>query len=288
MFDQLNRDKAQYESAAKCGFIISGISFVLFLPLSVGIPILGTLLTMVGFMGGFIYGTIQINKVKLLSQNFKDKYLVNELKKILPDCTYRADGGFTEQEVIRSGILRNEDRFYSEDLIIGTIKEVAFKSSDVKQVDVRRHDGKTTTTTVFHGRVYRFDFPKPFKDNVMIIQPSFFEGIFKSYRKVEMESIQFNSELSVYSENHHEAFYVLTPHMMERILYLDRKYKDHIRFSFKNELLYISIDTRVDTFDLKAFKVVDERIFTDYQNEFNDMKEFVEILQLDNTIFKQI
>ncbi|MFO7811119.1 MAG: DUF3137 domain-containing protein [Candidatus Delongbacteria bacterium] len=84
----------------------------------------------------------------------------------------------------------------------------------------------------------------------------------------------------------HEAFYILTPDFMEKLIYFDRKYMDKISFSFKRNKLFIAIDTRKDYFDLKAFKKVDQTIFNEYQEELKSIQELVKILNLNNTIFK--
>ena len=101
-----------------------------------------------------------------------------------------------------------------------------------------------------------------------------------------MESVKFNSELQAYSENAHDAFYLLTPHFMERILHLDAKYNDKISFSFTQNKLFIAINSGKDYFDFGAFKPVTSEIFEEYKHEFEDMVEFVKVLKLDETIFK--
>ena len=85
-----------------------------------------------------------------------------------------------------------------------------------------------------------------------------------------MESIDFNSELKAYTDIDHDAFYILTPHFMEKLLFLDKKYNDKINFSFINNKLYISIDTRRDTFDIKLFNMLYKVycIYTQYRAYF--------------------
>jgi hypothetical protein len=101
-----------------------------------------------------------------------------------------------------------------------------------------------------------------------------------------MESVDFNSELKVYAQNEHEAFYILTPDFMEKLMYFDQKYFDKISFSFKENKLYVAIDSRTDSFDIKAFKTIDGSIFEDYQSELLDIKDLIHTLNLNDTIFK--
>ena len=211
-------------------------------------------------------------------------FLREELEKVFPNSVYNARMGFSSSEVYSSNVLKSEDIFKSEDMITGEFEDVKFRSSDVTLKDVRRSGKTTTIVTVFQGRVYEFEFNKRFKSNLLLIQPGKFR-IFGPWKKIKMESVKFNSELKVYAENDHEAFYILTPHFMEKLLYLDRKYQDKVNFSFINNKLYISVDSRRDTFDIKLFGEITQNIIKDFLVEFEDMKEFIIKLKLDNKIF---
>ena len=240
----------------------------------------------VGFLGGFL-GVIFVKyRFKILSTEFKETFVEGQLRKVFPNSVYNARTGFTKSEVYNSNVLKREDRFESEDMITGKFENVKFRSSDVTLKDVS-HSGKhTTVVTVFQGRVYEFEFNKRFKSNLLLIQPGKFR-IFGPWKKIKMESVHFNSELKVYAENDHEAFYILTPHFMEKLLYLDKKYRDKVNFSFINRKLYISVDSRRDTFDLKLFGEISSQMVNDFVYEFEDMKEFIIKLKLDNKIFMQ-
>lgn len=284
MFDELNRKKKYYEKQAKLGLMVTGIAFLLFIPVMIITRGIGIILIGPAFLGGVIYAGFQGAKFKELSNSFKEKYLKNELEAIIPGSKYVMNDGFSEEEVVDSGLFRKEDRFKSEDLIVGEYKGVHFKSSDVHIIDEYRSDGKTKTRTVFHGRFFKFDFNKKFKTDVFIAQASWLSKLV-TYKRVDMESVHFNSELAVYSENPHDAFYLLTPHFMEKLIYLDRKYKDSIQFAFKRNQMYISIASLGDSFELKPNKDVDESIFIEYRNQFKDILEIIDLLKLNNDMF---
>jgi len=285
MFDKINQKKATYERRIVFGYILTGLSFILYIPLAVSFGPVIFFIIAIPFLGGGLYAAFNYKEIKKLSIAFKTKYLVAEMQKILPDSTYTHDQGFTEAEVVDSGLLFDRDRFTSEDLIEGSFSGVNFRSSDVVQKEVRSNGKSTTVVTVFQGRFYEFDFHKKFKDNLLLLQPYNFRP-FSNYKKIKTESVDFNSEIKIYAENEHEAFYILTPDFMEKIMYLDKKYDDKISFSFKENRLFIAINSKEDHFDLKAFKPVDESIFAEYQNELNDILNFIKLLQLDSTLFK--
>lgn len=286
MFDKLNQEKAKYERGIILGIGTTIISFILFIPFVSTGGMGAFFIIAIPFMGGTIYAGAMSKKIKQISNTFKQKYVTEELLKVFPDSKYRYDFGFSEEEVIASKLLRNQDRFHSEDMIYGRFDDVNFRCSDVKQQDVRQSGKHTTVVTVFQGRFYEFDFPKEFMYNLLLIQPYHYRP-FENFNKIKLESIEFNSELKVYAKNDHEAFYILTPHFMERLLVLDRKYNDKISFSFINHKLYIAIDTRKDYFDIKAFQPISRTLIDEYQTEFNDIKEFITLLRLNTTIFKK-
>jgi hypothetical protein len=285
MFDKINQEKAFYERKMKIGLTISAIAFILFIPAGAAVGPLGAFLMMVPFMGGAIYSGKQSQKIKEISVNFKKEYLEKELVKFFPYSDYKPHDGFKEKEVVYSNLLFERDRYYSEDLIIGSFEGVNFRCSDVKQEDVRKSGKSTRVVTVFHGRFYEFDFHKSFKHDLLLLQPFNFRP-FSGFSKVETESIEFNSELKIYAKDDHEAFFILTPDFMEKIRYLDKKYLDKISFSFKDNKLFIAIDSRKDYFDIKTYKKVDESLIKEYQEEFQDIRDFITVLNLNSTLFK--
>lgn len=285
MFQKLNEEKARYERRMLIGFGVTIIAFISYIPLAISIGMIAFFIISLPFIGGFIYANSNYKKIKDISNNFKKVYVTEEMKKVFPASTYIYNHGFTEEEVIKSGLLFNRDRFASEDMISGKFDGVNFRCSDVLQSEVRKSGKHTVVVTVFQGRFYEFDFPKTFKSKLLLLQPYNYRP-FSDFKKVKMESIKFNTEMKVYAESEHEAFYLLTPHFMEKLLYMDNKYLDKISFSFLENRLSIAIDSRKDYFDIKAFKTVNKSIVSEYRNELNDIKEFIKILSLDQTLFK--
>ncbi len=284
MFNEFNRRKKSLEKGIISGYIVVGISFVLFIPsafINFGMPFV----MMFFFAMGGVVSVYFNGQLKALSNEFKQRYVAKELEKIFPNSKYYYDYGFSEEEMIYSRLLKNQDRFYSEDMVEGEFDGVKFRCSDVKQQDVRGTGKDRRTVTVFGGRVYEFDFFKNFRYNLLILQPGQFRP-FEGYNKIKMESINFNSELKVYAKDDHEAFYIITPQFMEKLLVLDRKYQDKISFSFKNSKLYIGIDNREDSFDIKPFVPVSNHLLDSYISEFDDMKEFIHLLTLNSKLFK--
>lgn len=286
MFEKINQEKSLLESKLKFAYIIIGIAFVSYIPLGVAIGPAAFFLIAIPFLGGGIYAGKISKKIKNLSNSFKSIYVKEELEKVLPGSFYDPVKGFGESEVLGSKLRKKSDRFHSEDLIIGTFEDVRFRSADVHQQDVHSNGKSTTVVTVFQGRIYEFDFPKPFYYNLLVLQPMQFRP-FEGYNKIKLESIEFNSSLKVYAKDDHEAFYILTPQFMEKLLKLDNQYYDKITFSFLDHKLFIAIDSRKDYFDIKTFKPVSQELVDSYKNEFLTMISFIRDLKLNDHLFRE-
>lgn len=284
MYKEINEKKKVFENRIIIGYIMTGIAFVSYIPLGIAIGPAAFILIAIPFLGGGLYANHNHKKIKAMSNEFKQVYVKQELEKIFPDSQYYYDKGFSENEVVDSGLRSKCDRYASEDLIVGSFDDVHFRCSDVVQKDVRSTGKTTTVVTVFQGRFYLFDFPKRFRHNLLLLQPMQFRP-FSGFTKVKMESMEFNSSLKVYARDEHEAFYILTPQLMERLIYMDQKYASKITFSFLDKKLYIAIDSRTDSFDIKAFKEVNSSILSEYREELNDIKAFIEVLQLNERLF---
>jgi len=237
-----------------------------------------------GFLGFFGIAELIVRSFKNVSLEFKEIFLTNELKKIFPKSKYTARKGFSKNEVYNSNVLKKKDRYYSEDMIVGEFSDVKFRSADVTIKEVRYSGKRTKVVTTFQGRVFEFGFNKRFKANLLLIQPGKFRPS-RKWNKIKLESVTFNSQLKAYTDGAHDTFYILTPQVMEKLLYLDRKYYDKISFSFINNKLYIAIDTRRDTFDIKIFGNIPTNVVAGFSKEFTDMKEFITELKLDSKLF---
>ncbi len=287
MFDKINKEKSLHEKKMIIGIIVVVVAFVTYIPLAASIGPSAFILVGIFFLGGGLYSGAASKKIKAISNKFKSIYVVEELVKIIPGSKYYYDRGFTENEVISSKLLKNQDRYHSEDLIEGDFEDVHFRCADVKQQDVRSNGKSTTVVTVFQGRVYEFDFPKKFTYNLLLIQPFQFRP-FENYNKIKMESIDFNSHLKVYAKDDHEAFYILTPQFMEKLVILDQLYENKITFSFIDRKLFIAVDTRIDYFDIKPFHSVDQRLVNSYKEEFQVITNFIHDLKLNEHLFREI
>lgn len=283
--EELNKRKRVYDNLKVIGGLMltmAVISFLFFAKYSNLTSFL--FMAVFGISGGILF--YKTNKeIKKISIEFKDRFIRKEIIRLLPNSNYNPTKGISSSEVEKSNLIKLHDLYNSEDLIQGIYKDVAFMFSDVHVIDIRSNGKTTTKVTTFRGRFYKFKFNKLFKSNIFLLQPGQYRP-FSDYEKIKMESIHFNSEFKVYTDNEQDAFYILTPHFMERLLKLDRMYNDKIGFSFLNNHLYIAVDSRTDSFDVLQSGDITVKHVEEAVNELNLLTDFVDFLQLEKSIFK--
>ena len=113
----------------------------------------------------------------------------------------------------------------------------------------------------------------------------------KTHRKmstISTESSEFNDAFKIYAEDGFEAFYLLDPKMISRILDISTHYKNKTLFCFVDNKLYILLDNGKDSFEPpKPSKPIDEQAeLAKVSAEIKVITDFVDQLSLDRKLFK--
>ncbi len=227
---------------------------------------------------------------------YKDKVVVATLKTIFTDIHFDMEKGIPESVIANTDMMMMGNIYYSNDYFYGKYKDIQFQCSDVTiQYEYTDSDGDTHTTTYFDGQWYIFEFNKQFKGSFQVCEKSFHYskrqgGLFSKKEKdekIEMEDQEFNKQFKVFGTDAHSVFYVLTPQTMERIKSINSQIKGDLLFCFKDNLLHVGVYNGKDLFEPRLRKKVDiERDTVTTKNEINAILQFVDILHLDNDLFK--
>ena len=248
--ETMRKKKVMYTKlVVACAF--SPMLLMFFAPM-LGLVELTPFLCMGIFFFGVLYFSSKSGKItKEYKRLYKENFVVSVLNEVFDNVTYKYMDGFDQRYVKQFGLTRLGNRFRSEDYIRASYKGINFEQADVV---IKYHSsGKNShTTTYFKGRMFVFDFPFKRVQSVQV----FSEGY--PYRatpvgnarmnKIEMESELFNKEFDVRSLDSMDAFYVLTPQMMEKIQIIRSQY-NHVAMNFCGNKLYMGIWTSGNAFD---------------------------------------
>lgn len=181
------------------------------------------------------------------------------------------------------------DRIEGSDHVRAMYKGMELEFSDIKLVD-RRSNGKSTSyVTVFEGLWLVCDFGKPISSGILLRERNgasirFLEKIGHGGNVIETENAAFNEKFLIVCEDQHDAFYVLTPHMMEYILEMDARGMgvSYLRFT-RDGKVHIAIHTGKDLFEVDT-KTQPDMMIEKFLQEIHYVTGLIDTLHLSDTV----
>ncbi len=290
--DVFNQTKKKSETLTLIGIMLVVLAFIIYMAIysATASEDMAAIAFIVG-LAGFIVGAVGLTQFNMLKRRFKKEVLKAYFSEALPGTEYYPERGLSQMEVYATEFLKRADRFYTEDLLTGNIDDVGFISSDVRLEE--RHVQHTQNGTrvyyvpYFVGRVFRFTFNKPFDGYLQVLEAGSPLSN-RPFKKVKLESIDFNKQFKTYATEEISAFYVLTPDIMEAIMELEKRNPGRIGFSFSEKDLYIAINNNRDTFEIKMFRKIDQAMMDSFKQDILAVRDFINLLKLNKKIFKEI
>ncbi|MCM1158636.1 MAG: DUF3137 domain-containing protein [Bacteroidales bacterium] len=245
--------------------IVTVIAVFLFCPLLLGILYIGfgSIVTIIGFFV-LVYVMVVYIKKNFHRNMFSSTDILHDY--LIPDCVqemfgedavYRRKEGIPKEWISISHLIGKEWNLYQgKSLIRGTYRGIAFVQADVTLVDHSEYkdsegNKQSHDVTVFKGPWAVLDFKKPFSTNLVVRERG--EKIWDKWgddkSTVDMEDVNFNKKFIVLAEDAHNAFYLLTPQMMEHILETEKRFKGRIYLCFMDGKIHIAIDNGKSSFD---------------------------------------
>ena len=259
-------------------------------------PFIGLFAFISGIIITFIIDIIPTNKFNLA---FKEVVVLKALKEVFTDLIYEPERGLDIYIIKNTGMMDMGNRYSSNDYISGKYKNINIVQADVhieEENVTTDSDGNTTTSyeTIFKGRWIIFDFNKNFNANIQVREKGFGNARISNwgekikYKKIMMENEVFNNNFLIYAQNEHDAFYVLTPSLMEKIQKLANNISGKLLFCFINNKLHIGIDNNEDAFEHSIFAKINEaNISNEVLQDIKLITTFVDELNLDNNLFRK-
>ncbi len=198
-----------------------------------------------GMMIVIVVFSIQVNKERAeFKRIYKENFVVGALREIFGNVNYNPTYGFSEHDVARTGVVQMGNRFSSEDYLEGTYDGVHFRQSDVVVKRVTGSGKNKHTYVHFNGRLFEFDCPLPENVSTLMFSKNYQypgRGLGMRYEKIKMENEAFNKKFKIKAVRELDAFYILTPHMMECVENILMKAKS-VGLHFANNKLYLGIN----------------------------------------------
>lgn len=227
---------------------------------------------------------------------YKAYFIERNLAQTFTNLSYSHEKGLARQALSDTGMVNTGDVYDSNDFTSGSYKNTAFAQADVHiQTEYTDSDGNTQYVTIFRGRVMIFEFPKKFNFKLELVGRKF-----RAYRvpgkdkvtqrkmtKISTESNEFDHVFKTYGEDGFEAFYILNPKIMSRMIDISEHYKNKILFGFTDNRLFILLDNGKDSFEPpRPNRPIDEQAeLAKVAADIKVITDFVDQLSLERKIF---
>ena len=237
-------------------------------------------------VGGYLWGKSAGVAKKLLS----DKVVSGVLKEVLGDAVeYKPWGKINPGSMVFPFSYNCVD---GSDHIKAVYNGLNIELGDVELSDKTEEtdeEGHTNTHqfTFFKGQWLTCDFGKELAGQVYIS-----EWTKKDHRSmksnVTMDNEQFGKRFCVRADDPQEAYYILTPHMMEYILTMADKSGGTVYMSFLREgKMHVAVKTGRDFFELGKSNADVEELRQKFLGELRWFTDIVDTLRVEDTIYKK-
>lgn len=184
------------------------------------------------------------------------------------------------------------DRIDGSDYVRTTYQGLQIEFSDIELIDRQRSGKSTRNVTKFEGIWMICDFGKPLSADLLVCErtmPSFrfAENLFGSDNEIKTENEDFNEKFLIRSDSEHDAFYILTPHMMEYIQQTDCIGGGDLYLRFmRSGKVHIAVNSGWNSFEMSASEDA-ETMRNRFVSEIRYITDLIDELRLVDTIFKK-
>ncbi len=226
-------------------------------------------------MGDLLFAVLYYESFKRL---YKEFIVKKPLDESFDNLNYEWANGFSI-ETIQSFFpytSHPKDTNYSEDLIQASYKGIPFELSDVMV-----YFNASGNNKYFMGRMMVIDLPDKLTNSVQIFSKTFTKNYNLPYLPdIEMDSVEFNRNYIVKAANPHDAFYLLTPHMMEHIDKLSKRFEGIAIHAFGNKIAFALRNNNTNSFDpAKWYKKVNyQDELSKVYREIDDIKAIISVI----------
>lgn len=253
-----------------------------------------------GVFIGFVYFIITAMANRSLRKQYhrayKTYFVEQNLQKIFTNLSYDHELGLSSALLYLTGMINTGDRYSSNDFTSGKYKDVAFSQADVHiETEHTDSDGDTHYTTIFRGRFMIFEFPKQFNFKLLLAgkrfrayrKPGTDSKTGRKAQKITTESNEFNDLFRIYGQDGFEAYYILDPAFMVKLMDIALRHKRKVLFAFFENRLIVGLDDGRDSFEPPfPLKNLDEaKESAKVAADIKTITDFVDQLSLDRKLF---
>ena len=237
-------------------------------------------------VGGYLWGKSAGVVKKLISENV----ISGVIKEVLGDAVeYNPWGKINPGSMVFPFSYCSAD---GSDHIKANYNGLNIEMGDIElfdETEIRDEEGNISTSkdSVFKGQWLTCDFGKELAGQVFISEWTQKDRrIMKS--NVTMDNGQFSKRFCVRADDPQEAYYILTPHMMEYITRMADKSGGTVYMSFlRDGKMHVAVKTGHDFFELGRSNANVEELHKIFLGELRWFTDIIDTLRVEDTIYKK-
>lgn len=210
-------------------------------------------------------------------QRYKKELIAELLREEFDEVVFEPDQGITQGEIMPIKLRDYGDKLYARNRFEGSYKGVPFVFSELRLVEVHKKDKDVKEKELFHGKWISFVMYKQFEGEIQVHRNPTVR--YKHLEKIHFEDVTFNKKFRTFASDQHTAFYVVTPHLMEKIVKLGGG--DEFDLCFENGRLHTAIKAYGDYFEAPVLMKINlDRARRNLEEGVQEIKRYVEIMEL--------
>ncbi len=246
-------------------------------------------------VAGLLYGLCEMflgHYEKELKAYVSDNITRQALAEVFEIADYQPFGSISYEKVRGSDMgISGFNCTGGSDYLKGKYKGLPIELCDmslIRRIYVEDENGhrEERDETIFQGLWMICDFGKELSADLWLWERKNRDKILGG-KGIRTENDQFNRQFQVESEIPEEAFYILTPHMMEYILEMDRKARGetHMRFERSGQV-QIAIRKEEDSFEAGGISKNATQLRKKFIQEIRYITDLIDELRLVDTLYR--
>lgn len=252
-------------------------------------------LGVVFLVAALVGGSLLSKQTKALKTLLSENIVGSVLNEVFDNVEYNPFGRIPDGQLSGAGMVFPfaHDSAQGSDYVKAEYKGMSVQLSDIElyhtdsYYDEQTQQWRDTEVKVFEGQWLICDFGKELSGQVHLSENTKALRIQHKNDRIEMESEAFNDRFIVTADNAQEAFYILTPHMMEYIISVASKSGGEVYMSFlRGGKLHIAVNTSRDFFELGGSDTNIDSLRQKFLGELRWFTDIIDQLRLEEHFYK--
>lgn len=230
------------------------------------------------FFGGLFFMFVGNRFYQNVKRTIREDIVPGIIKEKLGKSIYSPNEGFNQNVVYDSHLLKEHDRFYSEDLVSGEVFGNKFQMSEIYILNVKRDIKKFSSELLFSGLFIEVNMESRLPSSIYLTpKDSRMYDYLDVNDKHTPKNQMIDENFDVFTKDASGLDILFTERICDAIMRTKMVFPE-LFIAVKKHATYIAINSRKDTLDVHLFKRLNRNFITSFTRELEEIKQLVSAL----------